>query len=47
MLDLKMISQEAEDKGNMRTKKMYMSKGAVEPLFGNTISSLKPIAKNY
>ncbi len=31
--------------GNERTKKNYLSRGAKEPLFGVTVTALKPIAK--
>jgi hypothetical protein len=39
------IISEIEPLGSPRTKKCYMSEGAVEPLFGMTIKALKPIAK--
>ena len=44
-LTLSDIISQAESLGSARTKKQYISQGAVEPLFGNTITSLKPIAK--
>lgn len=44
-LTLSDVSAQAENAGSERIKKRYMSQGAMEPLFGNTITSLKPIAK--
>ena len=39
------IIKEVEPLGSAKTKKRYMSQGAVEPLYGMTIKALKPIAK--
>lgn len=43
-MQIKQITNEVEALGTVRTKKRYMSQGAVEPLFGVTIKDLKPIA---
>lgn len=40
-----MVLQELEALGKERTKKMYMSNGAHEPLFGVATGAMKPIAK--
>lgn len=39
------VMQELEALGKERTKKMYMSNGAHEPLFGVATGAMKPIAK--
>lgn len=44
-MDLQMVMQELEALGKERLKKMYMSNGAHEPLFGVATGSMKPIAK--
>lgn len=40
-----LVMQELEALGKERTKKMYMSNGAHEPLFGVATGAMKPIAK--
>lgn len=44
-MELKEIMEELESLGTDRTKKVYMSNGAKEPVFGVTISAMKPIFK--
>ncbi|MDI2587968.1 DNA alkylation repair protein [Psychrobacillus sp. NEAU-3TGS] len=44
-MDLEMVMQELEALGKERTKKMYISNGAREPLFGVATGAMKPIAK--
>lgn len=44
-MDLHSVMQELEELGKERTKKMYMSNGAHEPLFGVATGAMKPIAK--
>ncbi len=44
-MELTEIMEELRSLGNERTKKMYMSNGAKEPVFGVTISAMKPIFK--
>lgn len=44
-MNISEIIMEVEELGSDRTKKRYLSQGAHEPLFGNSIASLKPIAK--
>lgn len=44
-MELKDIMIELERLGNERTKKTYISHGAKEPLFGVTISAMKPLFK--
>ncbi len=39
------VMNELEALGKERTKKMYLSNGAVEPLFGVTTGSMKPMRK--
>ncbi len=39
------VMTELESLGKERTKKMYLSNGAVEPLFGVTTGSMKPMGK--
>ena len=39
------VMTELESLGKERTKKMYLSNGAVEPLFGVTTGSMKPMRK--
>ena len=40
-----MVMQELEALGKERMKKMYISNGAHEPLFGVATGAMKPIAK--
>jgi 3-methyladenine DNA glycosylase AlkD len=44
-MNLEMVMQELEALGKERTKKMYGSNGAHEPLFGVATGEMKPIAK--
>jgi 3-methyladenine DNA glycosylase AlkD len=44
-VNLQMVMQELETLGNERTKKIYISNGAHEPLFGVATGQMKPIAK--
>ncbi|MBP3963168.1 DNA alkylation repair protein [Paenibacillus lignilyticus] len=44
-MNLDSVMQELEAIGKERSKKMYMSNGAHEPLFGATTGEMKPIAK--
>ncbi|MFC0272970.1 DNA alkylation repair protein [Metabacillus herbersteinensis] len=44
-MDLETVVQELESLGKERTKKMYISNGAHEPLFGVATGAMKPIAK--
>jgi len=44
-LNVETVMQELEVLGKERTKKIYMSNGAKEPLFGVATGSMKPIAK--
>ena len=44
-MELNEIMDELKSLGNERTKKMYMSNGAQEPVFGVTISAMKPVFK--
>ena len=44
-MNLEMVMQELEALGKERTKKIYMSNGAQEPLFGVATGAMKPIAK--
>jgi DNA alkylation repair enzyme len=44
-VDLQTVMQELEALGKERTKKMYISNGAHEPLFGVATGAMKPIAK--
>jgi hypothetical protein len=44
-MELKEIMEELKSLGTERTKKIYMSNGAKEPVFGVTISAMKPIFK--
>ncbi|GAA0764798.1 DNA alkylation repair protein [Clostridium subterminale] len=44
-MELTEIMDELKSLGTERTKKNYMSKGAKEPVFGVTISAMKPIFK--
>ena len=44
-MNLQMVMQELEALGKERTKKMYISNGALEPLFGVATGAMKPIAK--
>lgn len=42
-MELKDIMKELESLGNERTKKLYMGRGAKEPVFGVTIKAMKPL----
>jgi 3-methyladenine DNA glycosylase AlkD len=44
-MDLQTVMEELEALGKERTKKMYISNGAHEPLFGVATGAMKPIAK--
>ncbi|MDM5333800.1 DNA alkylation repair protein [Ureibacillus composti] len=44
-MDFQMVMQELEALGKERTKKMYISNGAQEPVFGVATGAMKPIAK--
>ncbi|MFK2826810.1 DNA alkylation repair protein [Bacillus sp. B190/17] len=44
-MDSQTVMQELEDLGKERTKKIYISNGACEPLFGVATGAMKPIAK--
>ncbi|MFF0829419.1 DNA alkylation repair protein [Brevibacillus sp. NPDC003359] len=44
-MDLEMIMQELEALGKERTKKIYLSNGAHEPLFGVATGDMKPIKR--
>ncbi|AIQ66976.1 DNA alkylation repair protein [Paenibacillus graminis] len=44
-MNLEMVMQELEALGKERTKKIYQSNGAHEPLFGVATGQMKPIAK--
>lgn len=44
-MNAEMVMQELEALGKERTKKMYLSNGAQEPLFGVATGAMKPIAK--
>ncbi|WP_391119081.1 DNA alkylation repair protein [Psychrobacillus sp. L3] len=44
-MNLEMVMQELEALGKERSKKMYMSNGAHEPLFGVATGAMKPIVK--
>ncbi|OCA90507.1 DNA alkylation repair protein [Bacillus sp. FJAT-27225] len=44
-MNLEMVMQELEALGKERTKKIYISNGAQEPLFGVATGAMKPIAK--
>jgi hypothetical protein len=44
-MNLEMVMQELEALGKERTKKMHISNGAHEPLFGVATGAMKPIAK--
>ncbi|HJF31764.1 MAG TPA: DNA alkylation repair protein [Sporosarcina psychrophila] len=45
-MNLDVVMQELEALGKDRMKKMYISNGAHEPLFGAGTGAMKPIAKN-
>lgn len=45
MMNVEMVMQELEALGKERSKKMYMSNGAHEPLFGVATGAMKPIVK--
>lgn len=44
-MNVEMIIQELEALGTERTKKIYISNGAKEPLFGVATGAMKPLAK--
>ncbi|MGG3476512.1 DNA alkylation repair protein [Peribacillus frigoritolerans] len=44
-MNVEMVMQELEDLGKERTKKMYISNGAHEPLFGVATGAMKPIVR--
>ena len=44
-MNLEMVMQELEALGKERTKKIYISNGAHEPLFGVATGEMKPIAQ--
>ncbi|MEH7116301.1 DNA alkylation repair protein [Neobacillus vireti] len=44
-MDFETVMQELESLGKERTKKIYLSNGAHEPLFGVATGAMKPIAK--
>jgi 3-methyladenine DNA glycosylase AlkD len=44
-MDLQMVMEELEALGKERMKKMYISTGAHEPLFGVATGAMKPIAR--
>ncbi|MFZ3197861.1 MAG: DNA alkylation repair protein [Bacillus mycoides] len=44
-MDFETVMQELETLGKERTKKIYISNGAKEPLFGVATGAMKPIAK--
>lgn len=44
-MDFETVMQELEALGKERSKKMYISNGAKEPLFGVATGAMKPIAK--
>ncbi|WP_313639396.1 DNA alkylation repair protein [Paenibacillus sp. FSL K6-0276] len=44
-MNLEMVMQELEALGKERTKKIYMSNGAKEPLYGVATGAMKPIFK--
>ena len=45
MIDFEMVMQELEALGKERTKKIYISNGAHEPLFGVATGAMKPLSK--
>jgi 3-methyladenine DNA glycosylase AlkD len=44
-MDFETVMQELESLGKERTKKMYLSNGAHEPLFGVATGAMKPMSK--
>ncbi|TCZ75054.1 DNA alkylation repair protein [Paenibacillus albiflavus] len=44
-MNVELVMQELEALGKVRLKKMYLSNGAHEPLFGVATGAMKPIAK--
>src|SRR6476620_5795309 len=44
-MDIQVVMEELEALGKERTKKMYISNGAHEPLFGVATGAMKPIAR--
>jgi len=45
MMDFEMVMQELKALGKERSKKIYISNGAHEPLFGVATGAMKPLAK--
>ena len=45
MMNLELVMQELEALGKERTKKIYLSNGAHEPIFGVATGAMKPIVK--
>lgn len=45
MIDFEMVMQELDALGKERTKKIYISNGAHEPLYGVATGAMKPLAK--
>jgi len=45
MMDFEMVMQELKALGKERSKKIYISNGAYEPLFGVATGAMKPLAK--
>ena len=45
MMNLELVMQELEALGKERTKKVYLSNGAHEPVFGVATGAMKPIVK--
>lgn len=46
-MNLEKVMTELEALGTERTKKKYLNNGAKEPVFGVTISAMKPLFKKY
>ncbi|WP_391209331.1 hypothetical protein [Psychrobacillus sp. L4] len=44
-MNLEVVMQELEALGKERSKKLYISNGAHEPLFGVATGAMKPIVK--
>lgn len=44
-MDFETVMQELETLGKERMKKIYLSNGAREPLFGVATGAMKPMAK--
>jgi len=45
--DFEQVMEELENLSSERTKKIYMSQGAREPLFGVATGAMKPLVKKY